>query len=340
MAAVDLNAFRLPAPCVWSFSGGRTSGYMMDLALEAHGGRLPPGHVVVFCNTGRERHETLDFVERCSQRLGVPVVWLEYRFLPGEGKARGGSARGGEHNVVVVDYATASRDGEPFAQVIQARQFLPNPVMRFCTAELKIRTTNRYVRRVLGWDHYHNAIGLRADEEQRVLKMRRKRTVKSEATLFGEERTVIRGADHPPGETPQCPLFDAGVRLEDVMEFWKRQRGGVELAEWLALPHGRRPGWDLGLEQDEGNCDLCFLKGSAKLVRILERRPDLADWWVRQEQAVVGRERPGTARFRDDRPPYAELLEIARGRKQPPGWLWADKGGPACGGVDECRCTD
>lgn len=56
---------------------------------------------VVFCNTGKERPETLDFVERCSQRWGVPVTWLEYRHTKGVGPT-----------FAVVDYGTASRDGE------------------------------------------------------------------------------------------------------------------------------------------------------------------------------------------------------------------------------------
>ena len=45
-----------------SFSGGRTSGYMLHAIMEANGG-LPERARVVFANTGRERNETLDFVQ-------------------------------------------------------------------------------------------------------------------------------------------------------------------------------------------------------------------------------------------------------------------------------------
>lgn len=60
--------------------------------------------------------------------------------------------------------------------------------------------------------------------------------------------------------------------------------------------------FDLQLDVDEGNCDLCFLKGAGKLIRIMRDRPDLADWWIDQEQRTGNR-------FRNDRPSYAALLE-------------------------------
>ena len=31
----------------------------------------------MFCNTGMERAETLEFVNECALRWGVPIVWLE-----------------------------------------------------------------------------------------------------------------------------------------------------------------------------------------------------------------------------------------------------------------------
>ena len=62
------NPFLLPPQSVLSFSGGRTSGFMLRRTLNAFGGKLPSDRKVIFCNTGKEREETLEFVERCSQR--------------------------------------------------------------------------------------------------------------------------------------------------------------------------------------------------------------------------------------------------------------------------------
>jgi hypothetical protein len=73
------DPYLVESPAVISFSGGRTSAYMLHNVLLAYGGQLPEGVKVVFCNTGKERPETLDFVERCSLQWDVPIVWLEYR---------------------------------------------------------------------------------------------------------------------------------------------------------------------------------------------------------------------------------------------------------------------
>lgn len=271
------NPYLLDTPAIVSFSGGRTSGYMLWHILQAFGGTLPEGVKVIFCNTGKERPETLDFVERCSQRWGVPITWLEYTSTPLDRprkKTRNGRLeRPYVPSFRVVNYETASRNGEPFEQVIRDRGILPNPVARHCTIEMKILTTTRYLAS-LGWEEWTNAIGFRADEPHRVAKL---------------AITNRHGA-----ETPACPLHKAGIDGAAVLGWWQKQP------------------FDLELEPHEGNCDLCFLKGAGKIRRILRDRPDLADWWIKMEQLVAVADRPGTGRFRGDRPPYRVQLELAQ----------------------------
>src|SRR5215467_10187576 len=115
-----MNPFELEFPAVVSISGGRTSGFMLHEIIKAEGGTLPEYIVPIFTNTGKERPETLDFIERMSQRWGVKIVWLEYR-------------HDAPHKFIEVDYATASRDGRPFDEIIKAKHFLPSVVQRFCT---------------------------------------------------------------------------------------------------------------------------------------------------------------------------------------------------------------
>ena len=245
----------LDTPAVVSFSGGRTSGYMLWHVLQAFGGTLPADVKVVFCNTGKERPETLDFVERCSQRWGVEVVWLEYR-------------HDGRPTFAVVDYATASRNGEPLETAITAPRgdsgFLPNPLARYCTIDTKIKTTVRYLLS-LGWDRWTNAVGFRADEPQRVAK--------------------LNGHGRDKREDGVAPLAASGITRREVLDWWAGQP------------------FDLGLEQDDGNCDLCFLKGRKAILRAIAREPWRADWWIAQE------DRGG--RFRNDRPSYRKMLAMA-----------------------------
>ncbi len=93
------DPFKITDTTVISFSGGRTSAYMLWRVLEANAG-LPSDAVVLFANTGKEEEETLCFVRDCSLNWGVPITWLEY--LSDYPKYR------------VVDFDTASRNGEPF----------------------------------------------------------------------------------------------------------------------------------------------------------------------------------------------------------------------------------
>src|SRR4051794_27062518 len=112
------DPFRIAGPAVISFSGGRTSGYMLWRILQAHGGTLPDDVLVCFANTGREMPGTLDFVRDCGERWGVQIHWLEYHR----------DASNGHVTANEVDHATASRSGEPFEMAIAGRRMLPNPV--------------------------------------------------------------------------------------------------------------------------------------------------------------------------------------------------------------------
>ncbi len=71
------DPFRITGPTCISFSGGRTSGYMLWRVLQANGG-LPDDARVCFANTGREDEATLRFVGDCAEQWGVPITWLEY----------------------------------------------------------------------------------------------------------------------------------------------------------------------------------------------------------------------------------------------------------------------
>ncbi len=177
------DPFRFDGPGYISYSGGRTSGFMLRKMIDAG---LSPDVYVVFLNTGKERVETLDHVEECSQRWAVPIVWLERP--PGGG-------------FVEVTHATASRNGEPFESIIREKGYLPHPGTPYCSSELKFRVARDWMW-ARGHDDFTAAIGLRADERARVAKIRGR---KAEGGLI------------------VTPLFDAGVHVHDVMRFWREQ---------------------------------------------------------------------------------------------------------------------
>lgn len=145
----------IDSPLLISFSGGRTSGLMTSILMDEARDREK---AVIFANTGKERPETLDFVNECDRRWGLHVVWVEAVIDPEIGK-------GTRHRVVT--YNTASRNGEPFEAMIK-KYGIPNQAFPHCTRELKQNPIHSYVRRQLGWSNYQTAIGIRADEAHRA----------------------------------------------------------------------------------------------------------------------------------------------------------------------------
>jgi hypothetical protein len=191
-----MNPFQIDGPAVISVSGGRTSAMMLRQILDAHGGALPPDVVAAFANTGREMPATLAFVGELSRRWSVPIAWVEYR-----------QAAAVRDRWQVVTEETASRKGEPFDAVIDSRSYLPNPIARFCTVEMKIKPIE-FLARSLGFDEWANVIGLRADEPRRVARHRER----NPEALF--------------------PLHAAGITRTEVMAFWASQPFDLGLRPW------------------------------------------------------------------------------------------------------------
>lgn len=195
----ERNAYRIPDDGrhrTINFSGGRSSGYMTDHILRAHGGALPPNTEIVFCNTGAENPATLDFVYDFEIHRQVPITWLEFWHDDSAKGVRGQPKK----KVKVVDYKSAAREHEPFEALIKAGRFLPNKVRRKCTQELKIRSVERYLRS-RGHDPRHciRILGFRFDEPHRWGK-----------AVFGDCNR-------------EWPMVHAGVTKADVMAHWKRQ---------------------------------------------------------------------------------------------------------------------
>jgi 3'-phosphoadenosine 5'-phosphosulfate sulfotransferase (PAPS reductase)/FAD synthetase len=230
------SPYYITGPALIQVSGGRTSGFMLRQILDAHNGQLPADVIPTFQNTGREHEATLQFLREIETRWNCPITWLEYK------------RDGDKHTYSVVEYCSASRNGEPFAALIESRKYLPTPITRFCSTELKIRTGARFAQSQ-GWDEYTSVVGLRADEPRRVAKIKGDRAAESIC----------------------LPMAQAGHTEADVLEFWKSQPFD------LMLPGG---------DNTFGNCDLCFLKRRAKLDKIIRTNPESVKWWDEQERKI------------------------------------------------------
>lgn len=179
-----------------SVSGGRTSGLMAKLLFD----RFQDVYemIFVFANTGREKEETLIFVNDLTVYFGLPIVWVE-------GVVHFGTRKGSTHNIT--NFKDADRSGIVFERVIQ-KYGIPNTQFLHCTRELKTNPIRSYAKSI-GWkDHkkYTTAIGLRADEPARI--------------------DLIKAQK----EKQFYPLYEWGIKKPDVLAFWSRQLFDLKLS--------------------------------------------------------------------------------------------------------------
>jgi len=157
---------------VINFSGGKTSALMTILLKPTQ------DDIVLFTDTGRGHPLTYKFIDDFEKNEGITVKRISY-------------------------------DGG-FEGMLEKNKFLPNPMIRKCTVELKIKTAKRYLRSI-GIQRFDSYIGFRADEERRV---------KGYNQIYKKV-------------TPHFPLFDMGITKEDVNQYWLSKNYNLEIPSIL-----------------------------------------------------------------------------------------------------------
>jgi 3'-phosphoadenosine 5'-phosphosulfate sulfotransferase (PAPS reductase)/FAD synthetase len=263
---------------VVSVSGGRTSMYIVKQILESNNG-APDNMVFCFQNTGKEREATLEFLRDAQKAWDFPLVWLEYT---------------GKKQYKHIDFDTASRNGEPFAQLIKDQyHYLPNPMQRFCSAELKNKVMSRYLADELQWSECENWIGIRWCEPKRF----GLEGVSYEKDKEGNIKYYKRTGEPKPlnkiiSEEKYLPLRHARITKSMIIDFWNNNA------------------FDLQLDRDDSNCDLCPLKGVDNILTVIRRNPSCADWWIEQEN-ISSKHYGKPVTFHKDRLNYTELKQKA-----------------------------
>lgn len=219
---------------VCTFSGGRTSAFMGQF-LNTYDKYKDYDKVFLFANTGKEKEETLEFVNKCDIEWNLGIVWLE---------AKINKEKGVGTDYKIVDFKTASRNGEPFEEMLKSYS-MPNNFASNCTRELKGIPLDKY-KKMLKLKHNYTevvtAIGIRYDERHRK-------------SLNAQNDGFIY---------PLCD--DIKVDGSFIRKWWDKQC------------------FDLRLKDYEGNCDLCFKKSLRKRLTIIKENPKSAEWWLKMEE--------------------------------------------------------
>ncbi len=184
-----------------SFSGGRSSAMMLFLLKD--NGLLRPDDHVVFANTGKERPETLDFINEVETKWDINIHWVEATFRKYDLEKETMVSSIGYS---LCNWSTAARNGEPFSQMIDWINcgHVPNRTTRFCTKYLKIVPMQRLMN---GWgiDEFDTVMGIRYDEPARY------RKYKGDGNM---------------------PLVDMKITEADVFRFWSKQPFDLKLKQY------------------------------------------------------------------------------------------------------------
>lgn len=182
-----------------SFSGGRTSAKMLKWIYENWQDKYEL--ITIFANVGKEDEETLKFVHRCEVEWNIPIIWVEAKHKDENGNWY--SKKGWSVKHKVVNYETASRNGEPFEEMISVLG-IPTTNAPFCSDQLKRKPIESYLKSI-GWKKYYKAIGIRIDEIDRC------------STKFKELRILYPLVSNDP------------QRKEDIAEYFTTQDFDLEV---------------------------------------------------------------------------------------------------------------
>lgn len=231
-----------------SFSGGRTSAFMMWWLLNKWPERNEWEIVVVFANTGLEDEGTLEFVDSCSKHWGINIVWAEAKHLNKDGKPF--SEKGWKVSHQVVDFKSAARatmldNGEftwtPFEEMISVLGIPSAGNAPYCSKQMKQKAIKSYLKSI-GWRGYYTAIGIRNDEVDRI------------SSEWKKARLLY-------------PLISFIPTIKSQVLKWFKEQP-----------------FDLNIHPDDGNCNNCLKKSIPHLVNNYRRASRNFLWWQKMTE--------------------------------------------------------
>ena len=181
---------------VVSFSGGRTSAYLVIEAIELFGIENVD---VVSMDTGAEHPMTYEFIRKFHDYI-LDSYDLEITYLRTNFEAPLGQGNG--YHVLSVD--KIKPDLKPFKYMIK-KYGTPYIGGMFCTDRMKLVPFTKYCNEKYGRGNYETWLGIRADEPKRLTP---KKGIRYLAEISDFEK-------------------------EDILEFWSEMPFDLGINEWL-----------------------------------------------------------------------------------------------------------
>lgn len=248
-------------------SGGRSSAKM------ARHIQLSPKYdeyekLYMFCNTGQERPETIQFLKDMVYYWGIPLNIIEGVYSMEEGVGVRSK---------LVDFDTMDMTGRVYSECIeQMNKYenigVPCTPVPYCSDYMKTRVSHHFSKLIFGTTDYVKAIGYRAEDIPKRI---------TYAELKSDNKRIA----------PLLTDFERPINKYDLTYFFNDQP------------------FQLQISSDLGNCELCWKKSNANLIKAIQYGTRFIDWHGGKEAQY------GNRFFRDNLSIY-DLVKMAESGKQ------------------------
>lgn len=182
---------------VCTVSAGYSSGLMAAKIAEWY-----PDHniIYVFSNSGKEHIESIKFLIKMKKNFKLKITVLEPEI---QGNKKGTKYK----KIKLVHLHKLDLNGKNFEKGIK-KYGIPSVANKWCTRELKNNPIKKYADYYFGKNNYSIAIGIRADEIDRISK-------------YYNENNIF------------YPLIEKGITTKERNKFWSDQKINLKIPAYM-----------------------------------------------------------------------------------------------------------
>jgi hypothetical protein len=203
-------------------SGGRSSAIMAKHIFENEK-YSEYKKVFVFCNTGMERYETIEFLKNIEKYWKIPLIKIEGIYSKDLGTGI---------KYKIVDYDNLNMNALPFSEMIEHKNKgifdgLPNQNAPYCSENLKTIPAKKLCDDIFGVNNYKIAIGFRKEDMPKRI---------SWAEIKEQKQKIF----------PLLTDFETPISQLDLNKLWKKEKFKLEL-------HGKFGNCELCWKKSDNN---------------------------------------------------------------------------------------
>jgi len=203
-------------------SGGRSSA-IMARHIQTDKKYADYKKIFVFCNTGMERPETINFLKNIEKYWELPLIKIEGIYSKDLGTGI---------KYKIVDYDNLNMNALPFSEMIEHKNKgifdgLPNQNAPYCSENLKTIPAKKLCDDIFGVNNYKIAIGFRKEDMPKRI---------SWAEIKEQKQKIF----------PLLTDFETPISQLDLNKLWKKEKFKLEL-------HGKFGNCELCWKKSDNN---------------------------------------------------------------------------------------